>query len=245
MMSTPPSTVVAENTRNTKNTTNTTNTTDTTNNTDLPLHEDASDILNKGPAEQTLALYFQLFQGDRHTAGLQPHQIDKVVHPELTFSDPFQTIHGQTALCQLLNHFHHNVQHACFSIEGLSALQPFSDRHSGHCAAHYTGPYAGHGGTGSGKSTELTESSKPAKCEAHERVLTDRHWLVKWQFSGELKRIGHWQFPGVSEIELAPDGRVLRHTDYWDAGAHFYEQLPLLGRLIIWIRQKVAKDSQG
>lgn len=70
--------------------------------------------------------------------------------------------------------------------------------------------------------------------------LHNRHYLVKWRFSGRLKRIGLWQFPGVSEIEQDEDGLITHHTDYWDAGEHFYEKLPFFGRIVGWIKAKVA-----
>ena len=68
----------------------------------------------------------------------------------------------------------------------------------------------------------------------------NRHYLVKWRFSGHLDTIGPWVFPGVSEIEQDETGRITQHTDFWDAGEHFYEKLPFFGRIIRWIKAKVA-----
>jgi limonene-1,2-epoxide hydrolase len=63
--------------------------------------------------------------------------------------------------------------------------------------------------------------------------------LLRWDFSGELPRLGHWAFPGVSEIHIDRAGRICLHRDHWDAGAYFYRKLPLLGTLIGWVRRRL------
>ncbi|WP_417595776.1 nuclear transport factor 2 family protein [Oceanospirillum sp.] len=75
--------------------------------------------------------------------------------------------------------------------------------------------------------------------------LHNRHYLVKWRFSGHLDTIGLWEFPGVSEIEQDEEGRITHHTDFWDAGEHFYEKLPFFGRITGWIKAKVANAGKG
>lgn len=144
------------------------------------------------PAQLTLAQYFQLFQQrDTHTPPLTPEQIQAIVAPDILFKDPFQEIKGTQAFCQMLNHFHQQVQQPRFTIE-----------------------------------QQLSQNQQ--------------RWLVKWQFTGQLSRLGAWQFSGVSEITLNTQGQVQRHIDYWDAAEHFYEKLPLLGRVIRWVKGKVA-----
>ena len=75
--------------------------------------------------------------------------------------------------------------------------------------------------------------------------LHNRHYLVKWRFTGQLDSLGLWEFPGVSEIEQDEEGRITHHTDFWDAGEHFYEKLPFFGRVIGWIKAKVANAGKG
>ena len=65
--------------------------------------------------------------------------------------------------------------------------------------------------------------------------------LLRWDFSGGLKKPGDWCFPGVSELHFDQEGRVVRHLDHWDSGNHFYARLPLLGGLIRWIKARVGK----
>lgn len=44
---------------------------------------------------------------------------------------------------------------------------------------------------------------------------------------------------GCSHL-LWSDGRVYRHRDYFDAGALLYEHLPVLGRVIAWLKRRLA-----
>jgi hypothetical protein len=48
------------------------------------------------------------------------------------------------------------------------------------------------------------------------------------------------RFSGVSEVRFDEQGRVALHVDHWDAGAQFYERLPLLGGLLRLIRRPLA-----
>lgn len=62
--------------------------------------------------------------------------------------------------------------------------------------------------------------------------------MLRWDFSGELPRIGHWAFPGVSEIHFNDQGLITLHQDHWDAGQFFYQKLPIIGSVIRWIRRR-------
>ena len=45
---------------------------------------------------------------------------------------------------------------------------------------------------------------------------------------------------GASHIQLAADGRVAYHRDYWDAAEELYEKLPVLGILMQWLKRQAA-----
>lgn len=64
------------------------------------------------------------------------------------------------------------------------------------------------------------------------------YWTMTYQHStfnkGELVTVF-----GSSFIQGKED-KVIHHRDYLDVGAMLYEQLPLLGRLIKWIKAKAA-----
>ena len=80
--------------------------------------------------------------------------------------------------------------------------------------------------------------------EIQQIAWSGRHYcLLRWEFSGRLKRLGWWQFPGVSEISLNDQGQILMHRDHWDAGQFFYMKLPLVGSLLRWIRYQIQRQS--
>ena len=45
---------------------------------------------------------------------------------------------------------------------------------------------------------------------------------------------------GSSHLQFDAQGRVVRHRDYWDAAEELYEQLPVLGALMRWLKRRVA-----
>lgn len=68
-------------------------------------------------------------------------------------------------------------------------------------------------------------------------------WL-RWHFSAEVPVIGALNVEGSSCIRVDDTGRVTEHLDYWDS-APVYLQLPLIGRLLHRIKQKMALPALG
>ncbi len=74
--------------------------------------------------------------------------------------------------------------------------------------------------------------------------VTHKAWsgnvcFIRWDFSGHLSLFGEWRFPGVSELHFDTHGHVRKHIDHWDSGEHFYQRLPVLGRIVQMIRRRV------
>ena len=66
---------------------------------------------------------------------------------------------------------------------------------------------------------------------------------VRWQFSSRPRRLGKghpWSIDGVSELRFDQAGLIATQVDYWDAGRHVYERLPLFGQLMRRIRKRLA-----
>lgn len=75
------------------------------------------------------------------------------------------------------------------------------------------------------------------------RVVDGAHCFLVWEFHFRFRRFrsGVDQcIQGTSHLQLAPDGRILDHRDYWDAAEELYEKLPLIGPLMRWLRQRAA-----
>ncbi len=75
-------------------------------------------------------------------------------------------------------------------------------------------------------------------------IENEKVWFLRWRLTGRLPAVlgGDWVVTGMSEIHVAPDGRVSAHIDYWDAGQHFYERLPLIGAVIRLLRRRAGRS---
>lgn len=67
--------------------------------------------------------------------------------------------------------------------------------------------------------------------------------LLIWDFTFRIKSLKPGltrRIQGTSHIRFAADGRVQYHRDYWDAAGEFYEQLPLVGSLMRFLKKRAA-----
>jgi predicted ester cyclase len=64
---------------------------------------------------------------------------------------------------------------------------------------------------------------------------------LRWRLAFLRSKGQRVTIPGMSEILFGPDGRALRHFDYWDAG-RVYEMVPLLRGLIHLVRRRLSID---
>jgi limonene-1,2-epoxide hydrolase len=69
----------------------------------------------------------------------------------------------------------------------------------------------------------------------------DQCFLV-WDFKFRFKRYDTQTLQtvrGCSHVQLASDGRIAFHRDYWDAAQELYEKLPVVGALMRWLKRRV------
>jgi hypothetical protein len=65
--------------------------------------------------------------------------------------------------------------------------------------------------------------------------------FLTWEFRFRFRRFDTATLQtvrGGSHLRLAQDGRIQMHRDYWDAAEELYEKLPVLGRLMRWLKQR-------
>ncbi len=78
---------------------------------------------------------------------------------------------------------------------------------------------------------------------AIEHVATaNGDYYFRWTMELQLERYARRppdSSKGMSHIRFDPDGRVIFHVDYWDAGT-LYEQFPLIGPSIRWVKRRLA-----
>lgn len=67
--------------------------------------------------------------------------------------------------------------------------------------------------------------------------------FLAWDFVFRMRRFNRAEqvIRGGSHLQLADDGRITLHRDYWDAAEELYEKLPVLGALMRWLKRRAAQ----
>ena len=74
-----------------------------------------------------------------------------------------------------------------------------------------------------------------------QRIVQGHQCFLVWDFVFAFKNFqkGVQQtVRGGSHLELAADGRINLHRDYWDAAEELYEKLPVVGALMRWLKKR-------
>jgi steroid Delta-isomerase len=74
-----------------------------------------------------------------------------------------------------------------------------------------------------------------------ERIVQGQQCFLTWDFVFRFKRfdtITEQTVRGGSHLQLDLDGKIVLHRDYWDAAEELYEKLPVLGRLMRWLKKR-------
>ena len=68
--------------------------------------------------------------------------------------------------------------------------------------------------------------------------------FLTWRFEFHLKRFDRATLQtirGASHLKFTADGLIDFHRDYWDAAEELYEKLPVLGRLMRWLKRRAVQ----
>ncbi|WP_353193290.1 nuclear transport factor 2 family protein [Pandoraea pnomenusa] len=89
--------------------------------------------------------------------------------------------------------------------------------------------------------THLFERVEVPRFEVTASLLSHNQAMLVWNLHFHAKR---WLddeqvIHGASHLRLAVDGRVAYQRDYWDATEDLYLKLPVMGRLLRWLRQRL------
>lgn len=81
------------------------------------------------------------------------------------------------------------------------------------------------------------------------RWLAERSVVLRWVFAANGlrgRRALPIVFTGLTLLEFDANGRISVHHDYWDAAEEVYEQVPVLGALLRWIKRRLrAPEPAG
>lgn len=74
-----------------------------------------------------------------------------------------------------------------------------------------------------------------------QQIVDGAQAFLVWEFHFRLRSFDtrtQQVIRGGSHLELADDGRIRLHRDYWDAAEELYEKLPGLGLLMRWLKRR-------
>jgi steroid Delta-isomerase len=75
-------------------------------------------------------------------------------------------------------------------------------------------------------------------------VTQDDQCFIVWDFKFRFKRFDTVTLQtvrGCSHLQLASDGRIAFHRDYWDVAEELYEKLPWVGSLMRFLKRRAKR----
>jgi steroid Delta-isomerase len=76
-----------------------------------------------------------------------------------------------------------------------------------------------------------------------EKIAQENSAILIWDFDFRIKSLKPnlaRRIHGLSHVRFAADGRVNYHRDYWDAAGELYEQFPVIGSVMRWLKKRNA-----
>jgi steroid Delta-isomerase len=76
-----------------------------------------------------------------------------------------------------------------------------------------------------------------------EKIAQENSAILIWDFDFRIKSLKPnlaRRIHGLSHVRFAADGRVNYHRDYWDAAGELYEQFPIIGSVMRWLKKRNA-----
>jgi steroid delta-isomerase len=76
--------------------------------------------------------------------------------------------------------------------------------------------------------------------DIHEQAGDGKQRFLWWTFTARHSMIGAMKVDGITRVELAEDGRIAAHIDYWDSDSAFMTKIPVAGLFIKALRSQMA-----
>nr|WP_289072977.1 nuclear transport factor 2 family protein [uncultured Halomonas sp.] len=89
----------------------------------------------------------------------------------------------------------------------------------------------------------MYENVERCRFTFHTQQMQGHQAFVTWTMEFVHPRLARGRpvsVEGCSALTFTEDGKVSRHRDYFDAGAMLYEHLPIMGRVIRWLKQRLG-----
>jgi hypothetical protein len=74
-----------------------------------------------------------------------------------------------------------------------------------------------------------------------DEAASEKSAYIKWIMNFRHPKFGNRLISvrGVSHIQFNQQG-IYFHEDFYDMGAMVYEQVPILGKIVVWIKKQLA-----
>ena len=89
---------------------------------------------------------------------------------------------------------------------------------------------------------ELYENVDSVSFEFGQCINQEQQYFIEWEMTlchPKLNKGNAIQVPGATLFKVDNNEKVIFHRDYFDAGVMLYEHIPLLGRLIKWVKGRL------
>lgn len=81
--------------------------------------------------------------------------------------------------------------------------------------------------------------------DIHSQAGEGSRRFLYWTFTARHSVLKQIKVEGVTRIELADDGRIAAHVDYWDSDSAFMAKIPVAGSIVGLIRRQMAIRIPG
>lgn len=74
-------------------------------------------------------------------------------------------------------------------------------------------------------------------------LVEGNHACIQWRMHFTHKRLSAGRpivVDGVTVLRFSESGRVIHHRDYFDVGSMLYEHIPVIGRIIRYLKEKIS-----
>lgn len=68
------------------------------------------------------------------------------------------------------------------------------------------------------------------------------NYYVRWIMNITFKDLNDGEMTssiGLTHLRFNTEGKVVFHQDYWDSASGFFDYVPVIGRLVRWVRTKI------
>ncbi|BFM06273.1 nuclear transport factor 2 family protein [Halioxenophilus aromaticivorans] len=94
---------------------------------------------------------------------------------------------------------------------------------------------------------DMAQAAQDCAFTLNEPVIRDDTVVVEWQMIFTSKNLNKGRpitVDGISRLRTE-NGLIVEHRDYYDLGQMLYENVPLLGRIIRWLKGRLAGSTNG